>query len=84
MLVLSRKVGEEIRIGSDITVRVRRVHGNRVAIGIEAPNGVRILRGELRDFADAFGEACLNTTPAADDPGPKKLSRSRRCARQTA
>jgi carbon storage regulator len=52
MLVLSRKVGEQIRIGNDIVVTVNRIDGNRVSIGIEAPTDVRIVRQELRQFDD--------------------------------
>jgi carbon storage regulator len=47
MLVLSRKVGEQLVIGENIRVVIHRVAGNRVTIGIEAPNDVRIIRGEL-------------------------------------
>ena len=47
MLVLSRKVGEKLMIGDNITVVISRVAGNRVTIGIEAPPDVRIMRGEL-------------------------------------
>jgi carbon storage regulator CsrA len=47
MLVLSRKVDQQITIGDDITLTVVRVDGNRVRIGISAPRDVRILRGEL-------------------------------------
>ena len=48
MLVLSRKVGESIQIGDDVTIEVRRVVGNRVAIAIEAPKSVPIIRSEIR------------------------------------
>lgn len=47
MLVLSRKAGEEIRIGSDVVVTVQRLNGNRVSLGVEAPRAVKIVRGEL-------------------------------------
>lgn len=47
MLVLSRKVGEQLIIGDNIRVVIHRVAGNRVTVGIEAPNDVRIVRGEL-------------------------------------
>ncbi|HEY2826908.1 MAG TPA: carbon storage regulator [Pirellulales bacterium] len=50
MLILSRKVGERIVIGNDITVIVSRVAGDRVTLGLEAPPDVHILRGELRPF----------------------------------
>jgi carbon storage regulator len=52
MLILSRKVGERIVIGKDITVVVNRVAGDRVTLGLEAPPEVHILRGELRPFDD--------------------------------
>ncbi len=48
MLVLSRREGEKLVIGDNITVVVSRVAGNRVTLGIEAPADVRIVRGELK------------------------------------
>jgi carbon storage regulator len=50
MLVLSRKVGEKIVIGDNITITIQRVAGGRVSLAIEAPREVRILRGELDVF----------------------------------
>ena len=47
MLVLSRKLSQQILIGSDITITVVRIEGNQVRLGIEAPAGVSILRDEL-------------------------------------
>ena len=47
MLVLSRKEGEKLLIGDNIVLTINRISGNRVAIGIEAPRDVRIVRGEL-------------------------------------
>ena len=47
MLVLSRKSGEKVLIGGNITVTVLEVQGNRVRIGIDAPLDVAILREEL-------------------------------------
>ncbi|HBE64318.1 MAG TPA: carbon storage regulator [Rhodopirellula baltica] len=54
MLVLSRKEGEKLVIGDNIVITVNRIAGNRVAIGIEAPREVSIVRGELdqRDSVD--------------------------------
>jgi len=47
MLVLSRRIGEEIMLGDNIRVVVNRIAGNRVTIGIQAPREVQIVRGEL-------------------------------------
>ena len=48
MLVLSRKVGEEIFIGDDIVVVVKEITFNkRVRIGIQAPKDVKIMREEV-------------------------------------
>ena len=46
MLVLSRKENETIVIG-EITITVIRIKGNRVAVGIDAPREVEVVRGEL-------------------------------------
>ena len=48
MLVLSRKTGEEIVIGPDVSIRVLEIRGNRVRVGITAPGAVAIRRKELR------------------------------------
>jgi len=47
MLVLSRKSGQTVCIGPEITITFLRVHGQVAKIGIDAPSLVRILRGEL-------------------------------------
>lgn len=47
MLVLTRKRNEEIYIGDNIKIKVIRTGANTVKIGIDAPETVRILRGEL-------------------------------------
>ena len=47
MLVLSRKCGQTVCIGQDITITFLRVGGQVTKIGIDAPPLVRILRGEL-------------------------------------
>jgi carbon storage regulator len=47
MLVLSRKLGERLVIGDDIVLIVNKIAGNRVTLAIEAPNHVRVVRGEL-------------------------------------
>jgi carbon storage regulator len=56
MLVLSRKIGEKVVIGDEIVVVVKRILGQRVTFGIEAPESVRIVRGELPRFDDATAQ----------------------------
>jgi carbon storage regulator len=47
MLVLSRKIGERIRIGDNVVLTVVRIHGDKVRLGIEAPSSVTIHREEV-------------------------------------
>jgi carbon storage regulator len=47
MLVLSRKVGERIQLGDNITVTLVKVSGNLVRLGIEAPANMAVVRQEL-------------------------------------
>jgi carbon storage regulator len=47
MLVLSRKLGEKVVIGTDITITLVEVKGNRVKIGISAPGDIPVFRAEL-------------------------------------
>lgn len=47
MLVLSRRVGESIVIGDDVTVTVLEVRGDVVRVGIDAPRRVDVQRAEL-------------------------------------
>ena len=47
MLILSRKVGESIRIRGDILVTLVRITGDKAKIGIDAPEELEILRTEL-------------------------------------
>ncbi len=48
MLVLSRKKSESLMIGDNIKVTITSIDGNRVRIGIEASDDVRIRRAELK------------------------------------
>lgn len=48
MLVLSRKLGEVIQIGDGISITVVKLAGNKVQLGVTAPEEVPIVRGELQ------------------------------------
>jgi carbon storage regulator len=52
MLVLSRKVGERILIGENISVTVVRIAGGAVRIGVEAPPELPVIREELKGQFD--------------------------------
>ncbi len=47
MLVLTRKVGEKLLVGDDITISVIEVNRGSVRIGVEAPRNVSVLRFEV-------------------------------------
>jgi len=47
MLILTRRVGETVMIGSDVTVTVLGVKGNQVRIGVNAPRDVAVHREEI-------------------------------------
>jgi carbon storage regulator len=58
MLVLSRKVGEKIWIGENISVTIVRVAQGIVRIGVDAPSDLPIVREEIKD------QLCSHTRPA--------------------
>jgi len=68
MLVLSRKVGEKIVIGNNITLVIQRIGKGRVAIAIDAPHEVPVLRAELAPFGvEVDGEVVELADEDSDD-----------------
>ncbi|MBM4363619.1 MAG: carbon storage regulator [Deltaproteobacteria bacterium] len=49
MLVISRRKGQSVTIGDDIEVTVTQLHKGGVKLGIRAPRGLTVLRGEIRE-----------------------------------
>lgn len=47
MLILTRRVGEAVHIGNNITVRVLGVKGGQVRIGFDVPKEINVIRTEL-------------------------------------
>jgi carbon storage regulator len=75
MLVLSRRLGEKIAIDGDILVEVLEVSGNRVRLGIVAPDDCRIMRAERLTPAPSVQATRQSTR--TDDAGPlRQLTRT--------
>jgi carbon storage regulator len=74
MLVISRKRGERICLGDDITITVLEVVGSTVRLGIEAPDEVRVFRHEIWEAVKAenlaAADASITTLPTSNDGTP--------------
>jgi carbon storage regulator len=57
MLVLSRKLDETLYVGEDIVIKVVKIKGNVVGLGIEAPANIKVMRSELLMRESATPEA---------------------------
>jgi carbon storage regulator len=53
MLILTRRVGESLMIGNDVTVTVLGVNGNQVRLGVNAPKNVEVHREEIYERVQA-------------------------------
>jgi len=53
MLILTRRVGETVMIGNEVTVTVLAIKGNQVRLGIGAPKDVAVHREEIYDKVQA-------------------------------
>jgi len=58
MLVLTRKAGQAIQIGHDIVVLVKSISGGRVSVAIQAPQAIKVLRGELKTIVAERSATC--------------------------
>ena len=68
MLILTRRVGETVMIGNDVTVTVLGVKGNQVRIGINAPKNVAVHREEIfeRIKREQEGDSPDESKPSAE------------------
>ena len=57
MLILTRRIGEVIMIGEDITVTVLEVKGNQVRVGVQAPREIPVHRQEVYERVQREKEA---------------------------
>jgi len=58
MLILTRRIGETVKIGNDISVVVLGVRGKQVRIGINAPKDVTVHREEIVEKIKREGDKC--------------------------
>jgi carbon storage regulator len=65
MLILTRRVGETVMIGNDVTVTVLGVKGNQVRVGVNAPRDVAVHREEIFERIKREEEGGGSTTAAA-------------------
>ena len=71
MLILTRRVGESLMIGDNVTVTVLGVKGNQVRIGVDAPKDVAVYRRELYE---RIRTAKATATPAGHANGDPAAS----------
>jgi carbon storage regulator len=60
MLILSRRPGESLAIGDEITITVVGINGNQIRLGITAPREVRVLREEIYKAMHEENRAAAN------------------------
>ena len=77
MLILTRRVGETVVIGEDVTVTVLGVKGNQVRLGVNAPREVTVHREEIYDRIkrEESSESPVDDESAERDPEQSALAR---------
>ena len=71
MLILTRRVGETVMIGDDVTITVLGVKGNQVRVGINAPKNVAVHREEIYERIKREQQPAHEEPPDAPDKAQK-------------
>ncbi len=74
MLVITRKSGERINVGDDVTITVLDVNGSTVRLGIEAPTSIPVHRHEIWLAVQAENRAAAEAGRNLPTPTPKSSS----------
>jgi len=69
MLILTRRIGETLKIGDNIQVTILGVKGNQVRVGIAAPKSVPVHRQEIYDRVQQSAEAEQTTRRSSEGSG---------------
>jgi len=79
MLILTRRVGETLKVGNDVDVTVLGVKGNQIRIGIKAPKSVAVHREEIFDRIQREAELAARSdqsqrTPPKDEEAADEVT----------
>ena len=75
MLILTRRVGETVMIGDDVTITVLGVKGNQVRVGINAPKNVAVHREEIYERIKREQQSDPSGPDSADTPPDQSAKR---------
>ena len=74
MLILTRRVGETVMIGNDVTVTILGVKGNQVRVGINAPKNVAVHREEIYERIKREQQGGSNSHGSSRDNEPAEFA----------
>jgi carbon storage regulator len=63
VLIITRRPGEKIMLGEDVSIQVMEIVGNQVRIGIQAPKSVPVYREEIWEAVKAENQAAADAAP---------------------
>jgi carbon storage regulator len=63
VLIITRRPGEKIMLGEDVSIQVMEIVGNQVRIGIQAPKSIPVYREEIWEAVKAENRAAAEAAP---------------------